>query len=154
MNLAAVRHEFVCPCGYQHPVTVPAKIALASWLADYSCPDCGHAVYPRVDYHRPSEEEVLDRAVGSVLSALAEPGVSTVADIAQQVRLSPNALRQALVRLRAVGFVIAGGDDHGADDAAADIEFRDVAPDCPGCGMAGSGPGFCAGCSTRAGGVR
>ncbi len=38
-----------------------------------------------------------------------------------------------------------GGDQHGADDAAADIEFADADDICPGCGSAGAG--FCATCA-------
>ena len=68
----------------------------------------------------------------------------------------PGVLGQEPDRLRRVGVAATTSDqteDHGADDAAVDMEFSDVAPDCPGCGMAGSGPRFCGGCSTRGGGV-
>lgn len=97
---------FVCPCGYRRAVSVPVDITLASWLANYSCPACTFVVYLRIDAQPLSEEAALDQAVRSILSALAEPGVTTVADVAQALRLHPDMLRPALARLRGVGLLI------------------------------------------------
>lgn len=43
-----------------------------------------------------------------------------------------------------------GGSREGsAADAEADLEFAEVPPDCPGCSLAGAGPGFCGRCARR-----
>lgn len=100
--------EFICPCGYRRWASVPSKITFAEWLRNYPCPDCRFVVHPSV-FVAPkpvSEEAVLDQAVRAVLSALAEPGVTTVADVAQALRLHPDMLRPALARLRGVGLLI------------------------------------------------
>lgn len=139
------QEDFVCPCGYQREVSVPAKIALASWLADYPCPACAYVVYPRPPQPPPTEESLVDDAVRALLMALAEPGVTTVADIRQRFPMPPDILRQALGRVVAAGLAIPDGGDHGVADAAFDTEAGQGS--CPACDLPGITNGWCEDCA-------
>lgn len=123
-------HEFACRCGYRRVFWTPTGVPPGSWLADYPCPACGTINYPRVVASPVSAEVVLDQAVKSVLMTMAEPGVEAVADIAARLRLAPEVLGQALVRLRGAGLILPDPHDRGADDAAADAEFWNEEPEC------------------------